>query len=359
MMPPSLRVAPDRKKYRHHPMLKRTIKRFLQSAVATVGPGNLHSPFKRHLVILTYHRILPGSHPARGLEQPGMYVSPETFEMHMHCIRSRFTLMHLSDWLDAAAAGRAPRRAAAVTFDDGWLDNYEYAYPILRHYRVPSTVFIVSDLVGTHYSFWPNRLGRLLSVSGSDGLSRVAGTGLYRRLCRAAGGGEVLSGPVTQDGIDRVISTAKSVPEDELLPLLDEAEAACGVQAQNEAPDLMSWSQINEMAGDGLLQFGSHTRRHRRLVDGVSSDVLHDEIVASKAVIEERLDRPVPLFCYPNGDHCPAALDLVRRHYRAACSTIRGWNTPASDRFVLRRIGMHEDISSTRAAFLGRLSGYL
>lgn len=342
-------------------MLKRSVKRVLQSAIAAIGPQNLHNPFRRQLVVLTYHRVLPDGHPARELEQPGMYVSPQTFEMHMQSVKARFNLMHLTDWLDAAGTGRVPPRAAAVTFDDGWLDNYEYAYPILKRLGIPATVFVVSDLVGTHYSFWPNRLGRLLAGVSGAGRDRLASTRLYHRLSQTDPRFGGLSGrELNQVMIDRAIGVCKTIPEAEAVSLIDEAEAAIGIDRQNPAPDLMSWAQINEMVREsGVIQIGSHTRRHRRLMDDLSPEVLEDEIVNSKQAIEEKVDRPVDLFCYPNGDSSPAARELVRRHYRAACSTVRGWNTAVSDPYWLRRVGLHEDIAATRSAFLARLSGYL
>jgi peptidoglycan/xylan/chitin deacetylase (PgdA/CDA1 family) len=118
----------------------------------------------------------------------------------------------------------------------------------------------------------------------------------------------------------------------------------------------MNWQEVRQMAGSGLVRFGSHTRRHIRLDARAAAEVLQDEIRESRLQIEKELGTPVTAFCYPNGDHCPAAVELVRGSYATAVTTRRGWNSTASDRYLLRRVGMHEDISSTAPAFLSRLA---
>src|SRR5690606_25886998 len=140
--------------------VKRLLKAPAQQLAGTVAPflWRWRAP---SLVVMMYHRVLPHTHPDRATEQPGMYVSPETFELHMHLLRKHFGLVHLDDWLDALAENRPlPRHACAVTFDDGWRDNYQYAFPVLERLGVPATVYLVSDLVGSSYSFWPNALAK-------------------------------------------------------------------------------------------------------------------------------------------------------------------------------------------------------
>ena len=93
-------------------MLRRPINRFLRRTLGLTAPLVWRRRPSPSLVILTYHRILPAGHPARLLEQPGMYVSPETLAMHLQVLKEHFTLVDLGTWLSRRAAGDTVRASA-------------------------------------------------------------------------------------------------------------------------------------------------------------------------------------------------------------------------------------------------------
>ena len=107
------------------------------------------------------------------------------------------------------------------------------------------------------------------------------------------------------------------------------------------------------MRDSGLVQFGSHSRRHTRLLPELTAVQLDDELRGSRSRLEQMIGRPVDIFCYPNGDCSPAALALARTVYRAAVTTVPGWNQPHSDLHLLRRLSVHEDITADRGELPG------
>jgi peptidoglycan/xylan/chitin deacetylase (PgdA/CDA1 family) len=327
--------------------MKRQIKRAVQSAVSAAVPGLWKLRSAPSLLILMYHRVLPADHPQRAGEQPGMYVSPQTLAMHVEVLAEHFTLVHLDDWISAQEQGRAmPSLCCALTFDDGWRDNYEYAYPVLKRASVPATIYLVSDLVGTHYAFWPNRLAAILAAPVPEAVLAGLPEAL-RALVR------------NRDSADAAICACKERYTDaEMLEMLEHLERALQhPPADPGQRDLMDWNEIREIGADDLVRFGSHSRRHTRLLAKVPDNVIGDEISGSLAQIEGRLGRRPATFCYPNGDYSTVALAHVRKHYKAAVTTCHGWNSPAQDRYMLNRVGVHEDVSNTRASFLSRLAG--
>lgn len=331
---------------------RKQVKAIAQGLTARVAPIAWRMRRSNRLLVLMYHRVLPANHPDRAHEEPGMYVSPETFDMHLRVLRREFDILQLDEWLEAAAAGKAlPRRACAVTFDDGWRDNFDHAFPLLREHCVPATVFLVADLIGTHYSFWPNRLGRLLRSERADGILQALPESLRSAI------GDSWSRLSSVERTDVLISHAKRLFTDEQMTrLMSSLES----ERREETPtsrDLASWEEIREMADSGLVRFGSHTRRHTRLRDDLDQPRLQDEIVGSKQGLADRLGVAPRTFCYPNGDHCPRAVAIVRDHYVGAVTTRHGWNSPGSDRWLLQRVGVHDDVSATQSKFLSRLAG--
>jgi peptidoglycan/xylan/chitin deacetylase (PgdA/CDA1 family) len=334
---------------------RRTIKHAVQAAVAQLAPA-LFRMRRRSLLVLMYHRVLPESHPDRQSEQPGMYVSPATLAMQLELLRRNFTVVHLDEWIERARAGaEVPGSSCAITFDDGWLDNYQHAWPVLRASGVPATIYLVSDLVGTRYSFWPNRLARLLRTRGiartldDHPLLQSTLLPLFVEHRLAAG-----SAAVTQAQIDAAIDACKRAHGDAELDRLFEQGTD---ESSGSTRDLMNWEEIRQMGADDQVRFGSHSRRHTRLLDSLSADVVDDEVLESARVIEERLGRRPRTFCFPNGDHSGAAVAAARRGYSGAVTTRRGWNAPDSDCFLLNRVGVHEDVSSATSAFMARLAG--
>ena len=331
--------------------MKSLIKNTVKGAVAGITPL-LWRLKARSLLVLMYHRVLPAGHPARLLEQPGMYVSPPTLDMHLGELAKHFTFMHLDDWLQSASSGAPlPARACAITFDDGWRDNHEFAHPVLRRAGVPATIFLVSDLVGGQYSFWPNGLARVLSQRNLS-LRSAMPDWLARLVPESSAGG------INAAQMDRIIVACKeSCSDEQMLDLVARLDALAGKAAP--ARDLMDWSELRELAAGDLVRFGSHTRRHTRLSRVASADALHDEIVGSQDAIALQLGSRPRLFCYPNGDYSDSALETVRGAYLGAVTTQRGWHAVGMDAHLIRRIGVHEDISDRRSAFLARLSGWV
>ncbi len=97
-------------------------------------------------IILMYHNI---DKPPKGARIPNLYVTPRMFRFQMWYLKAAgFRVVSIQDLVAAVEAGDNRHNMAAITFDDGYMDFYNNAYPILKHYGYPSTVYVVSGLVG-------------------------------------------------------------------------------------------------------------------------------------------------------------------------------------------------------------------
>lgn len=297
-----------------------------------------------------YHRVLPSNDPRYVDEEPGMVVTPETFRSHLRELKGIFEPLPLAEWLRRRKENRPlPTRACAVTFDDGWLDNYEFALPAIEAEQFPTTLFAVANMIGTTKQFWPNRLQRLMNnmdfnsaSSSSQWLVGLDPPGHLDERERRA----------------RLIHACKQLPDHVLHERLTELEGELGL-LENRQPALMDWDQLHTMVRSGYVEVGSHTCNHYRLIEGLDRETMAREIVESKRLLEERLNRRVDLFCYPNGDASEAAVKIVKSEYVAAVTTRKGINDVRTDDHHLLRIGVHEDVADNPVKFKARLSGWM
>jgi peptidoglycan/xylan/chitin deacetylase (PgdA/CDA1 family) len=310
----------------------------------------VHSP---RLWILMYHRVLPSRLAREECIEPGMYVTPETFENHIRWLDKFFEVVALGDWVRRRQAGVSlPRRACAITFDDGWSDNFDFAYPILRRSRTPATIFLIADSIGTTYRMWTTRLVDLLIHVDAEHQRHPSYDWLRQFIAPR------IDRVFSQEDVSLLLSRCKSLGDTQILRFLDLMEAAAPPGVLGEKLHFLTWDQVGKMRDSGLIDFGSHTCGHIRLNPDLQPDAAAHEIAGSKAILERRLNAPVSLFCYPNGDRCDATVKIVAEHYDAAVTTRRGINSLSQPLETLMRIGLHEDVSHTESQFQAKLSAW-
>ena len=336
---------------------KALAKRGVVHAVARLAPLTWRWRKPGSLVVLMYHRVLPKDSPLRKTEQPGMYVSPETLDLHLTELERRFELVHLDEWLRRAKQGAAlPRIACAITFDDGWRDNYDFALPVLVKHQAPATIFLVSSYIGTAQRFWPNRLIELILRESAQPNS-VPFPNKLRSLIEPV----LAQGRRTQVGVEEiapVIRQALSFDEDEIRRLVESADDR-DTKCDEDGRDMLDAREIGLMTGTGLIRFGSHSATHFRLDANATETTLAAEIVESRNQLQKICGQPIELFCYPNGISSASSVDWVSRHYLGAVNTDTGWHASGANSYLIPRIRLHDDITSTPDAFLARLSGWL
>ncbi|HMU67865.1 MAG TPA: polysaccharide deacetylase family protein, partial [Cellvibrionaceae bacterium] len=285
-------------------------------------------------------------------EEPGMCVTPEVFAMHLAQLRRYLTPMFLSDWVAKSRRGEAlPARACAVTFDDGWRDNFEFALPLLEQARVPATLFAVAEKIGTDFQFWPNLVANLL-LQGA--LPQLQAHPIFQALHEAVPG---LATGVNRERLALAIHFLKRYPDQEIFTALAQLNGQSLAAPLPRA--LMDWHELAQMQASGWVEIGSHTCTHRRLTSALDESQLRYEIQHSQSLLQERLGRAVNLFCFPNGDYSPTALQIVEETYQAAVTTQRGIAHVGQNLHELKRIGLHNDISATPVAFGARLSAWM
>lgn len=274
--------------------------------------------------ILMYHVVADG------------YLSPARFTWQLQCLRQHFEPVALDELVRRVAEGTAHGGEVALTFDDGLRNHYAVVWPLLQAHGVPATFFVCSDLIESDAWIWRTELRQRLRLL--PGTTRT-------HAAREAGC------PV--GAIDGIMEWTKSLSATECQTFRNKVAALTPrfsptpEQAALHAP--MTWDQLRAM-DPALITIGSHTRTHP-LLTMLTDAQLQDEIVGSKQVLETGLDRPVELFCYPNGIITPGAVALVRANYHAGVSIYNGFVHREDDPALLPRI----PADGSRATFVRRL----
>ena len=235
----------------------------------------------RAVPVLMYHHVSPN---------PGLVtVSPETFEEHMVTLaRKKYRALAADEFLEFLQGQRAlSGRHVLISFDDGYLDNYVYAYPILQRYGLKATICAITGLIG-------------------DGAARAY-----------LGAAKVLPATPDHRGCKAAVAEGRA----------DEA--------------MLRWSEIEAMEASGAVEIHSHTHTHQRW------DRLHPEmsprlaaveadLTAARAALKSRLGKDSRHLCWPWGyfepEYQTIASDLG---FRAQYATTKGVNTVGAD---VRRI---------------------
>ena len=260
------------------------------------------------LTVLGYHRVLDIPLAQVDDTPVGMIVTRTMFEKQLAFTAKHYRMVSLEQIVESAEGRKPlPERAAFVCFDDGCLDNYTIAWPILKRMGIPAAVFVTTDYVGSDDVFWYTPLMRFLL--GSNGRRPRAGD------AAAAGWPEDVGGE-----LDRLVSQDRDLRPGELTPLIQmlkrysEAEieelvarlgrhlGANGDRAKERY--FLDWEQIREMDAEGTVRFGSHTRSHKILTQ-IDDAAARQELQGSKERLEQELDHTCESIAFPNGDYTP------------------------------------------------------
>ena len=336
-----------------------TIRSFIKfwalSAFALYGWLRLKAVRSPTLLILTYHRVLPADSVEREFEQPGMIVSPENLEQHIKLIRSIGAVpIHLDEWLKRKKSGESlPPLAVAFTFDDGWRDNYLNAFPVLKNQEIPATIFLVTKLVDTTETFWPEQVIRILRTPGID-RNLPALEWLKPHL------GELTHkpGPLTLLEADQVINRLKDLDDATILSHLKSSAKALAGKPNGEAdntPAILQSSDLAEMAENNRVRYGAHTRNHYRLNRLNNVEALEQQIAGCVSDLQQLTANSTPIFCYPNGDITDKGEQLVANYYQAACTTKTGWNKLTRSEYDLHRFNLHDGNSASARTLLATI----
>lgn len=292
--------------------------------------------------IFCYHRVNDDADPFF----PSMPVA--TFEMQMRFVTRHHKVVSLNDLIVHLESG-SPETVLAVTFDDGYRDNYQNAFPILERYGVPATIFLTTGCLDSGRAPWFEDLAAAVKATSREYLD--VEIDIPRRLWMRTPE-ERLQSHHTLLALLRQLSNDDR--ETQLAVLLENLGRSDVTQRRDV---MLTWDQVRHMK-QHRVDFGGHTVTHPFLSRLPPPQVAW-EISECKRRIESELQASVNHFAYPNGrgdDFLPSTKDaILASGYLAAVTTEWGLNYASTDRLELRRSGPWEE---DEALFASKLDWY-
>lgn len=272
-------------------------------AGAYAAAGGLRRLHAGRLVILTFHRVRPGGEGPAQRALRNLDVAVPDFRRILQRMCVDYEPVALRDWVQRVAP---PARASfAVTFDDGWADNFAHGFPVLRELGIPATIFLATGAIEERIPFWWQMPG--LSDREIEQLKRGSHQWIETQMT---------GHPDFRQAHDR---------------------------------DFLTWDQIREMGRSGLVCFGPHGHRHELMTVLTREEALAD-VRHCWELLQQRVPVALaPVLAWPNGDaRDDLAAELEALGLRAACGTRRGaaaavgqrrWDLPRNN--VDRRLAQH------------------
>lgn len=307
-----------------------------------------HAMLRNRFLVLCYHGVL--RQPVRWNSLQTVNVSEHEFAEQLDFLADRFHLLSAAD-LVAIVEGRQEMvpGSAVITFDDGYMNNFTVAAPMLRSRGIPAIFNIVTGNIGQDALLWPDELFlRVMhwperTIPLPNGQARLLPADDKRRA---------------SEGV-RIQESCKLLENDQRIAYLELLRSGSSMPDDAHLDELyrfMNWEQVRELSSQGF-EIGSHTVTHP-ILSRVGHEQLTLELGASKARIEAEINRECRVIAYPNGLLRDADADVWSAagaaNYRVGLTLRRSLASPLR-RMAIDRINVPG--AESKATFESRAAG--
>jgi peptidoglycan/xylan/chitin deacetylase (PgdA/CDA1 family) len=283
----------------------------------------------QNFFIIMFHRINDDKNPY-------FYGTPlQIFEEQIKIMKKFYNIFSLDEIIQLSKKSSIPERAITITFDDGYLDNYTNAFPILKKYKIPATIFLATGVINSNQILWHDHVIEVFRESTED--SFILDGNIYS-----------LKG--TQNRVHSaqlILNKLKKLQPKIRDRKISELENKLKIQKRKFKRLMLNWEEIKEMSNN-QISFGAHTRSHIILTQIPLLNAA-EEINKSKEIIEKMLKKKVDLFAYPNGKEGdfnePIKRILKEIGFKGAVTTKWGGNNQFSDLYDLNRVQLWDNIT--------------
>lgn len=285
--------------------------------------------------ILMYHRVVDDEMPEGLRTLLSGAITRSAFCRQLDYVEKHFTIVSLESLLNANGP---VDNIAAITFDDGYADNYRNAMPVLNSKNMPATIFMVAGVLESGKQAWRDRLVRKLFNHGATPLIL-----------------ETPDGDKCFDFRGNLRDQLKTV--ETWLGRQDVSLQESVVENQPDHPEdrFLNLAELMELERKGI-KIQSHTMTHPHLTE-LDDLAIMRELRLSRALLETELNSPVSHIAYPYGDFDPRVKDIAMNvGYTAGFTACKGLFNRQSDPYEIPRIGSRESFNRFKRRMTSRYS---
>jgi peptidoglycan/xylan/chitin deacetylase (PgdA/CDA1 family) len=287
--------------------------------------------------ILLYHGVHSDDIELAGRNSSGKHLPKAAFENQMRYLSENKNLVTMSEIASALNSNsKLPPDAVAVNFDDGFLNNYSVAWPVIEEYQIPTTIYLATGFIGTGKMVWGDRLEATILMTDCSELV----------ICLAE---EERCYPLRTtkertQAYTEIKAHCKMLPNSFKDKLVSSIETQLGERDLSSDPlfAFMNWDQVRQMDASQLVDFGAHTVDHVSLAR-MPTDQMKAQISNSVETVSRELEHPCKYFSYPEGqstDYNDEVIEYLKESgFDHSPSAINGSNkVEETSPFHIRRI---------------------
>ena len=254
------------------------------------------------LTVLNYHRIDDPYREGFDTFRPNISATPADFALQMDYVAENYNVISGTDLVSFTKGKQGlPKRAALITFDDGYFDNYLNAFPVLKTRGLPAIIFLTTNFIGRNIPFYWDLISYCFNHTDLEKVE-LPYLGL-RYWADESTRTEVLY---------EWIAVLKKLPESEKQKIVEQLSGMMGVHVPDNAfrNIMMSWAHAREMCDNGI-EMGGHTVNHP-ILTRVTPNEASQELINCKREIEDEINNPVLSFAYPNGQSADFNEEIIK-----------------------------------------------